>query len=111
MTKTRQSLAFIAGYAIHRICKSKLCSKKVISNTTTSLCSQCVFLLTRIESFALECEDSDLTLIYLADRGGLKYPSDEVINAVTTSWKILYRDNLLLVQNYTYSTLNFEDRF
>ena len=40
---------------------------------------------------ALECEDSDLTLIHLADRGGLKYPSDEVINAVITLWKILYR--------------------
>ena len=27
---------------------------------------------------SLECEDSDLSLIHLADRGGLKYPSNEV---------------------------------
>ena len=57
-TEIRQSLAFIAGYAVHSICKSKLYSKKVISNSTISLCYNCVSLLTHDE-FALECEDSD----------------------------------------------------
>ena len=36
-------------------------------------------VFTHNESFVLECEDSDLTLIYFADRGGLKFPSDEVV--------------------------------
>ena len=90
-TEIRQSLAFIAGYAVHSICKSKLYSKKVISNSATTLCYNCVSLLTHDESFALECEDSDLILIHLADRGGFKYPCDEVINAVITLWMILYR--------------------
>ena len=89
-TEIRQSLAFIAGYAVHSICKSKLYSKEVISNFATSLGYNCVSLLTHDESFALECEDSDLILIHLADRG-LKYPSDEVINAVITPCKIFYR--------------------
>ena len=83
MTEIRKSLAFIAGYAIHGICKSRIYSKKCISNPTTSLCSQCLSLLTLNESFTLECEESELILIHLADRGGLNYPSDEVLNAFT----------------------------
>ncbi|KAI6649874.1 hypothetical protein LOD99_6424 [Oopsacas minuta] len=46
MTEVRPSSAFIAGYAIHGICKSKLYSKKAIYNSTTSLCNICVSLLT-----------------------------------------------------------------
>ena len=101
MTEIRQSLAFIAGYAIHSICKSNLYSKKVISISTTSICYNCVSLLTHDESFSLECEDTDLNLIHIAGRGGLKYPSDEVINAVIALWKILYKieqDNCLMKQ-------------
>ena len=73
--------------------------RKVICNSTASICYNYVSLLTHDESFAHECEDSDLNLIHIADRGGLKYPSAEVINAVITLWKILYRnkqDNCLM---------------
>ena len=49
----------------------------------TSYCKHCVSLLTEVECFSLKCEESDLTLIHLADRGGLKYPFSDVISAVT----------------------------
>ena len=52
-------------------------------------CNHCVALLTELECFSLECEESDLTLIHLADRGGLKYPSNDVISAVTIQWQLL----------------------
>ena len=55
-----------------------------------SLCSQCVSL-NQDESFSLECEDSDLIHIHIEERGGLMYPSDEVMNAVITEWKILFK--------------------
>ena len=46
-------------------------------------------------------EDSDLNLIHLAGLGGLKHPSDEVLNVVITLWKVLCRieqDNRLMRQ-------------
>ena len=51
----------------------------------------CVSSLTQNECFSLECEDSNLILIHIADLGGLKYPSDEVMDAVITLWKFLFR--------------------
>ena len=51
----------------------------------------CISLLTEVES----CEESDLTLIHLADQGGLKYPSRDIISAVTIQWQIL----VILEQN------------
>ena len=64
-------------------------------------------LLTQSESFYLECEDSDLSLIHLADRGGLKYPSNEVLNAVITLWKVLFhieQNSLLMKELSTLSS-------
>ena len=88
----RQTLAFIGGYAVHNIYKNMLYSKK---SKPTSYCKHCVSLLTEVECFSLSCEESDLTLIHLADRGGLKYPSSDVISAVTIQWQIL----VILEQN------------
>ena len=82
--EVRQALAFIGGYAVHNICKNMLYSKKFKSLT---YCEHCVSLLTDVECFSLECE-SDLALIHLADRGGLKYPSTDVIG-VHIQWQIL----------------------
>ena len=52
-------------------------------------CEHCVSLLTDVECSSLECEESDLALIHLADRGGLKYPSTDVIGVVHIQWQIL----------------------
>ncbi|KAI6646839.1 hypothetical protein LOD99_9168 [Oopsacas minuta] len=86
---------------IHSIYISKLYSKKDISNPTTLLCNNCVSWPKYNETFALGGEGSDLNLIHLADRGGLKYPPDEAVNTLITLWKILKRigqDNRLMRQ-------------
>ena len=53
-------------------------------------CHVCIDFLSIDKDFLFD-EDSqpELTLIRLTDRGGLKYPSEFILDSITTLWKIL----------------------
>ena len=77
---TKQALAFIGGYAAFSLLR-KL-------SKTSDLCPECYSLLTEDKTMEIQDLDSDFTLIQLLDRGGLKWPSTQVIHAVFTIWKM-----------------------
>ena len=78
-SETRQAFAFIGGYAAFSLL-TKLSGKSLCLDRTSVL----------IQDKTLEIEDfeSSLVLIQLLDRGGLKRPSKQVLNAILTLWKI-----------------------
>ena len=65
---TRQALAFIGGYVAFSLLR-KL-------SKTSDLCPDCYSILTEIKHMKI------------LDRGGLKWPSNFVLNAVFTLWKV-----------------------
>ena len=73
-----QSLACIAGYSVHKYLKN------------TQPCHVCIDFFSIDKDF-LSDEDSqpELVLIRLTDRGGLKYPSEFILDSISTLWKIL----------------------
>ena len=74
--RTLQSLAFVAGYAVHSYIK-------------LSKCESCLHVLTEPKTFEIEeCTESKYVLISMLDRGSLKWPSDRVIDAIISLWKI-----------------------
>ena len=74
-----QSLAFIAGYSIHQYLKS------------SKPCHICLNLFTVDKEFPLDlASDSEFKLLQLTDRGGLKYPSEPVLNYILVLWKTFY---------------------
>ena len=77
--QTLQSLAFIAGYAAHQYLKRSppchICRDALISNKD--------FLID--ESFGAKYK-----LLQLTDRGGLKYPSELVLESMIIVWKVPY---------------------
>ena len=79
-SEMRQALAFIGDYAAFSLMKRLSRSR--------SLCHDCT--LTLIQDKTLENKDleSSVVLIQLLDRGGLKWPSKQVLNAILTLWKI-----------------------
>ena len=84
-----QSLAFIAGYTVHSIYKSKVFRKPTKDSTTKSMCPSCLSLLTEDKDLEFEDPaDSIYGLIQLQDRGGLKWPSVPVLEAVCTLWNL-----------------------
>ena len=71
-----QSLAFIAGYSVHKYLKQ------------TKPCHVCLHMLTIDKEFLLDLDlDSQYKLLQLTDRGGLKYPSEPVLNSILVLWK------------------------
>ena len=73
-----QSLAFIAGYSVHQILKCR------------PTCRVCRDVLTIDRDLLVDEPDtiSQFKLLELSDRGGLKYPSDVVLESIVTAWKI-----------------------
>ena len=74
-----QSLTFIAGYSVHQYLKH------------SQPCRICWDILTFDRDLLVD-ESSTLSqfkLLELSDRGGLKYPSEVVLESIVTSWKIL----------------------
>ena len=82
-----QALAFIAEYTVHSIHKSKVFRKSPLSKDK-SMCSNCLALLTEVKSLEFEESDSFYAIIQLQDRGGLKWPSVPVLEAVSTIWSL-----------------------
>ena len=68
---------------------------------TSELCPECYSLLTEDKSIEIEDLDYNFSLIQLLDRGGLKWPSKQVLNSVFTTWKVLQR----------FSTIGFKINF
>ena len=77
---TRQALAFIRGHPAFSLIR-KL-------TKTSELCPECYSLLTEDKSIEIEDLDYNFSLIQLLDRGGLKWPSKQVLNSVFTIWKV-----------------------
>ena len=77
--QTLQSLAFIAGYVVHKYYKKK-----------TQPCHVCIDLLTIDKDFIFD-EDSqpEFRILQLTDHGGLKYPSVFILESIVTLWKTL----------------------
>ena len=74
-----QSLAFIAGYSVHQYLK------------LSKPCHIGLNLFTFDKAFLLDlASDSEFKLLQLTDRGGLKYPSEPILNIILVSWKIFY---------------------
>ena len=97
-----QSLAFIAGYTVHSIYKSKVLRKPTKDSTTKSMCPSCLSLLTEDKDLEFDDPaDSMYGLIQLQDRGGLKWPSVPVLEAVCTLWNLymkIEKDSNLFAQ-------------
>ena len=72
---TLQSTVFIAGYAVHTyLLKSQNCS-------------ECRLALTEEKDLQIEeAPDSKYKLVQIIDRGPLKWPSNEVIDAILILW-------------------------
>ena len=88
-----QALAFIAGYTVHSIYKNKVFRKLRPSNNK-SMCSNCLALLTEDKILEFEESNSVYALIQLQDRGGLKWPSVPVLEAVSMMWSLfVYIEN------------------
>ena len=77
---SRQALAFIGGYAAFSLMKRLSRSR--------SLCHDCTLTLIQDKTLEIEDFESSVVLIQLLDRGGLKWPSKQVLNAILTLWKI-----------------------
>ena len=72
-----QSLAFIAGYAVHKYLKHH------------QPCHVCLDALTFEKEFLFDPDfPSEFKLLQLTDRGRLKYPSEPVFYVVIILWKI-----------------------
>ena len=89
-SQTLQSLAFIAGYAVHKYLKKAL------------QCNVCLELLTIDKDFLFyEMSQPEFRLLQLTDRGGLKYPTHIVLDSIVTLWKTLVavetKDNLMAI--------------
>ena len=88
--QTMHSLAFIVGYGVHKYMKR------------TQPCHVCIDLLTIDKDFNFD-EDSqpEFRLLQLTDRGGLKYPSEFILESIVTLWKTLIaiesKDNLMAI--------------
>ena len=90
-----QSLAFITDYCVHSIFKSVLYSKGGITHYSgvsteevSSICSQCLSSLVEENTFELDTTDPVHGLICSIDRGGLKWPSAPVLEAIGILWKV-----------------------
>ena len=79
-SETRQALAFIGGYAAFSLLK-RLAKGR-------DLCFDCTSILTEDKSLEIQDFESTLGLVQLLDRGGLKWPSKQVLNAIFTLWKV-----------------------
>ena len=79
-SETRQALAFIGGYAAFSLMK--------ILSRSRSLCHDCTLTLIQDKTLEIDDFESSVVLIQLLDRGGLKWPSKQVLNAILTLWKI-----------------------
>ena len=92
-----QSLAFIAGYSIHRYFK---CSQP---------CLICRDILTLEKDLIID-DISQFKLLDLSDRGSLKYPSEMVLEFIVIVWKIFVNiendDQLMMLQ----SVLSIEEK-
>ena len=76
-TPLLQSFSFIAGYAVHVYYKH------------SSRLNTCLSLLTEDKEMEIEIPpDSKYKLIQIIDRGSLKWPSNYVIEAIVTLWKV-----------------------
>ena len=72
-----QSLSFIAGYSVHVYCKH------------SNKCQSCLSFLTEDKEMEIEePSESKYRLIQIIDRGSLKWPSNDVIEAIITLWKV-----------------------
>ena len=73
-----QSLAFIAGYSVHQYMKR------------SQPCRICRDVLTIERDLLVDEPDatSQFKLLELSDRGGLKYPSEIVLESIISTWKI-----------------------
>ncbi|KAI6655366.1 hypothetical protein LOD99_2201 [Oopsacas minuta] len=72
-----QSLSFIAGYSVHAYYKH------------STKCQSCLLFLTENKEMEIEePSDSEYRLIQIIDRGSLKWPSSDVIDAIITLWKV-----------------------
>ena len=80
-SETRQALAFIGGYAAFSLLKELSRGK--------GLCLDCTSALIQDKTLEIQDFESSLLLIQLLDRGGPKWPSKQVLNAILTLWKIL----------------------
>lgn len=84
-------LVYIAGYSVHSVLK-------YLNN-----CQFCNFLLTRNDEIFYH---ENHVLIHHQDRGGLKYPTDDVINIVTYAYIVItkllseHEDSFLKAQNH-----------
>ena len=47
---------------------------------------------------------SKFKLLELIDRGGLKYPSEVVLESIVTAWKIFFCIGELLIEQYCYKS-------
>ena len=88
--QTIQSLAFIAGYGVHKYMKR------------TQPCHVCIDLLTIDKDFIFdEDRHPEFRLLQLTDRGGLKYPSEFILESIVTIWETLIaigsKDNLMAI--------------
>ena len=87
-TQVIQSLAFIAGYTVHKYLKHH------------QPCHVCLDALTFEKEFIFDLDfSSEFKLLELTDRGGLKYPSESLLCVVIMLWKIMVvieNDNNLL---------------
>ena len=99
-TSLLQSLAFIAGYCVHSIFKSALyCKRSSCTDSSTmsiderksSICSQCLSDLVEEDTFDVGVTDPVYGLIFSSDRGGLKWPSAPVLEAVVKLWTVYTR--------------------
>ena len=80
-----QSLAFIAGYTVHKFLKR------------SQECHVCTDTLTYDKEFIFDVEShSEFKLLQLTDRGGLKYPSEHVLTSIITLWNAIEANNQLL---------------
>ena len=84
-TQLLQSLTFIAGYATHQYLKH-----------SSQLCHICQDMLTIEKDLLIDDTTSrpEFKLIELSDRGGLKYPSEIVLDAIIVVWKLF-----ILIEN------------
>lgn len=68
-------IAYIAGYSIHSVCKR-------------SKCDICKFNFTTDKDLNIH---PSFKLIHMSDRGGLKYPTDEIIAIAAYNFIILQK--------------------
>ena len=92
-----QSLAFIAGYSVHKFLR-------------IHSCQMCTDVLTFDKEYPLEFDsDSQFKLLEFTDRGELKYPSEPVLSCAIILWRILVSIALTsyTIQNSSESARDF----